>query len=276
MKFILYLLNLLIILSNVKKFEEHSSEESYTGDSSLYNSTNKSEYKQIINNESYSYELSVKGNKSKEICLELDLLLFNWNFLTNLLTSTNRKTRLFYKYYVHLCSDNTRFVQKFKEIIKSQVIIENYYFCDYCEYSFHKFSLIKSSPIIHSYTFKYSDLQNIEYPQNLFTLTLSHLFFTAKHLSKHPYQLITDAAIKPHPKSSVMILLMLLMCGDTGSLIHPGPIRRINADKCGICINTIKTNSRFLLCIQCNNKVHKKCEKSTFTISYLCISCSYK
>ena len=50
--------------------------------------------------------------------------------------------------------------------------------------------------------------------------------YLAKFVSKQPYETEYSASVKPYPKSTIMILIMLLMCGDTGSLINPGPVNR--------------------------------------------------
>ena len=129
---------------------------------------------------------------------------------------------------------------------------------------------------INPYNFMYSDLITFENNQNYYILNFSHLLYLAKYLSTQPYQSITYNVIKPRPRSSAVILIMLLMCGDTGSLINPGPISRNVAEKCGICVNNLRSNSRILSCIDCNIKVHKKCEQANISNSYICNLCSYK
>ena len=98
----------------------------------------------------------------------------------------------------------------------------------------------------------------------------------AKQLSKQPFQSVNHTTIKPYPKASVLILLMLMMCGDTGTLLNPGPIRRNIVDKCGICEYNTKTNDRVLSCKECDTKVHKRCGKIILTNSYICNICSFR
>ena len=81
---------------------------------------------------------------------------------------------------------------------------------------------------------------------------------------------------KPRPRSTSVILLMLLMCGDTGALINPGPINRNAAEKCCICIKNINRKNTFLSCMECGVKVHKKCENMSLLTLFTCNLCLYK
>ena len=59
---------------------------------------------------------------------------------------------------------------------------------------------------------------------NNFTVHPSHYLYVAKNISKPPFATIYHACSKPVPKLNVLVLLMLLMCGDTGVLTNPGPV----------------------------------------------------
>ena len=142
-------MKLLFLLSHINKFEEHSYRDSYIGELSCYSSPKKSEYELNKRFTSYSNELLEKGNKSNDMCFKLDLLLFNWNFITKSLTSTNIKGRSVYEIYVHFCSSNTFFIQKYKDMHNSQLKLVNHHFCDSCEFSLGKISLIRISLLTH-------------------------------------------------------------------------------------------------------------------------------
>ena len=51
----------------------------------------------------------------------------------------------------------------------------------------------------------------------------SHHLYAAKRNAKQPFATDFYTCIKPYPNSNTLILLMLLMCGDTGALLNPGP-----------------------------------------------------
>ena len=109
-----------------------------------------------------------------------------------------------------------------------------------------------------------------------FTYNLSHYLYLAKIISKQPYQSLLSPSTKPRPRSTVVILLMLLMCGDTGALINPGPINRNVAEKCSICVKNINRKNIFLSCVECGIKVHKKCENINASTWFTCNLCLYK
>ena len=96
-----------------------------------------------------------------------------------------------------------------------------------------------------------------------------HYLYLAKITSKPPYQCYDYVCTKSYPKSAIMISLMLLMCGDTGALINPGP-----RTDCSYCDKLIRYNSKFLSCQLCNNKVHLKCNNSVQTSTFICNLCT--
>ena len=64
------------------------------------------------------------------------------------------------------------------------------------------------------------------------------------------------------------------MCGDTSALTNPGPIgRNFN---CNICEEELKTNSIILSCLECDLKVHKKCENINLSSPFVCNFCISK
>ena len=52
-------------------------------------------------------------------------------------------------------------------------------------------------------------------------------FYLAKYLSRPKYSLLNNVSIKSMPKTSLLIILLLFMCGDTGASINPGPMIEI-------------------------------------------------
>ena len=66
---------------------------------------------------------------------------------------------------------------------------------------------------------------------------ISHYLYLAKCITRQPFQSKTYVCVKACQKSSIMISLMLLICGDTGTLINPGPVNRNVPNKCIICEN---------------------------------------
>ena len=52
-------------------------------------------------------------------------------------------------------------------------------------------------------------------------------FYLAKYLSRPKYSLLSNVSINSMPKTSLLIILLLFMCGDTGASINPGPMIEI-------------------------------------------------
>ena len=277
---------LIILVFSQSDINHHSYNEDYVKANLVSNSpgrslfltyTKESENELKTRMQSHFINLLENGNTSSAICSEFDLFFVNQKFLNNFLTYTDTYSRKIYKFYTGFCfSNNIVSVKNFKHVQNYQFKLKTKYSCDYHEFNFENFSLTRSSTLTYSYIFLYSDFQKHEYHEKNSIVSHSNLLFMAKHISKQRYQSINHTAIKPRPRSSAVILLMLMMCGDTGSLLNPGPIRRNVVDKCGVCVNSIKTNSRILSCSECNIKVHKKCEQANISHSYICNLCLYK
>ena len=133
-------------------------------------------------------------------------------------------------------------------------------FTDYFLYSHHCKSYFE---YIHNFSLNSENIQ-FESDFNVF-----HYLYLAKFTSKQPYQSDFYVCTKSYPKSAIMISLMLLMCGDTGALINPGP--KID---CSYCDKLIRYNSNFLSCQFCNCKVHLKCNNSVKTPNFICYLCT--
>ena len=67
-----------------------------------------------------------------------------------------------------------------------------------------------------------------------------------------------------------------MMCGDTGALINPGPVGRNIIGECNLCERNLRPNSSILSCIECGINVHKKCESTNVSSSFVCNLCFYK
>ena len=68
---------------------------------------------------------------------------------------------------------------------------------------------------------------------------------------------------------------MLLMCGDTGTLINPGPIYRNIASQCNICESKIR-GKNVSYCYECKGAFHKKCINSNYSNMFQCNLCTLK
>ena len=69
--------------------------------------------------------------------------------------------------------------------------------------------------IIHSNQFKF-DLNNYD-------LRISWLYL-GKYLTNNKYSINYNVSNVKRPKSSILIIILLFMCGDTGVSINPGPL----------------------------------------------------
>ena len=66
----------------------------------------------------------------------------------------------------------------------------------------------------------------------------------------------------------VLILLLLLISGDTGCLINPGPI-----NVCNVCQSNIGFADRYSICIECGGCFHKGCILDNNTDNFMCNLC---
>ena len=93
--------------------------------------------------------------------------------------------------------------------------------------------------------------------------------YLAKHLSTPKYSLYNDLCCNAKPRSSILIILLLFISGDTGAAINPGP--RID---CSYCDKIIRYNSNYLTCQNCNLKVHLKCNNFLKVSDFICNVCT--
>ena len=272
---------LIILVFSQSDIKHHSYIEDYVKANLVSNSpgrslflpyTKESEYELKTRMQSHFINLLENGNKSSAICSELDLFFVNQKILNIFLNYTDIYSRKIYKFYTGFCFSNIVSVKSFKHVKNYQFKLKTKYSCDNHEFNFENLSLTRSSTLTYLHIFLYSDLQKHEFHEKNSIVSHFNLLFMAKHISKQPYQSINYTAIKPRPRSSAVILLMLMMCGDTGSLINPGPIRRNVVDKCGVCVNSIKTNSRILSCRFIKN-VSKPIFHILIFVIYVYISC---
>ena len=70
--------------------------------------------------------------------------------------------------------------------------------------------------------------------------------YLSKLVSKQHYQSECLVSVKSYPRSAIMILLMLLICGDTGTLTNPGPVNMNNTNTCNL------SHSNLLSCNICS------------------------
>ena len=75
--------------------------------------------------------------------------------------------------------------------------------------------------------------------------------YLAKHLSTPKYSLYNDLCYITKPRSSILIILLLFISGNTGAAINPRP--RID---CSYCDKIIRYNSNYFMCQSYNLKVH--------------------
>ena len=95
-------------------------------------------------------------------------------------------------------------------------------------------------------------------------------FYLAKYLSRPKYYSLNIVSSTSKPKTSLFIILLLFMCGDTGASINPGP-----GTEFGYCDEIIRYNSRSLTCQYCNMKVHLKCNNFSESSHFSCNLCTY-
>ena len=211
---------------------------------------------------SYSGEIIIIEQCEHSIKIDVSFSEFQNNLSNDIsidildLENFNRKYISFYDY---LIDSGDNFMKRKTTMITTDCLLYLNYSQFYFRYAHHNIT---------------SSSGNIQIENDFY---FSHYLYLAKFITKQPYQSQYYVCVKSYPKSSILISLMLLMCGDsTGSLINPGPMRTNVAYKCGICVNNIKTNTRFLTCNECSNKVHKKCVQANILNSYICNLCSCK
>ena len=159
-------------------------------------------------------------------------------FLTEILESGNINRREILNFGCVLNFTNI-FIKSKSTIIFTDCLSYSYYSENYYEYT-------------------YNFLKNYELSKSENIFNHSHYLYIAKSISKQPFQSECYVCVKSYPKSSIMISLMLLMCGDTGTLINPGPIYRNTASQCDICESKIRGKS-ISYCNECKGAFHKKC-----------------
>ena len=70
--------------------------------------------------------------------------------------------------------------------------------------------------------------------------------YLGKYLIKSKYSISNFVNIVTKPRTSLLILILLLMCGDTGCLINPGPIALNNSlDLIDPDLNHFEPNNNF-------------------------------
>ena len=94
--------------------------------------------------------------------------------------------------------------------------------------------------------------------------------YVAKNISKQPFASICHTCSKPVPRKSILILL--LICGDTGALINPGP-----SQICNICDGNVSMKNNVFVCMECDNYFHKRCMGNEKSVGqFLCCLCINK
>ena len=69
-------------------------------------------------------------------------------------------------------------------------------------------------------------LYNCNFDLNNYDIRINCLYL-GKYLTKTKYSSINNDTIVATPKSALLIIILLCMCGDTGALINPGPMSPI-------------------------------------------------
>ena len=208
------------------------------------------------------------------------------------LENINRKYISFYDYNIDLrynfmkrktttgiCSNYIYFVKYGIDLCISQVKTKKVILYDYGDFIFEQFSLIGSSTdtlLYMVYKLNVGTTNNSSYIVSNYLINLSNnllrinLFYLAKFVSKPKYASVCFNQNCSKPRSSILIILLLFMSGDTGAAINPGP--RID---CISCDKLIRWNQNFLTCSDCNLNVHSKCNNHTETPSFKCNMCLF-
>ena len=143
--------------------------------------------------------------------------------------------------------------------------------------------LIANSLFQTHYHFIFNIHRYIPYAQNniwMKLLTKSSIFkirmnwfSLAKYSSKPKYCLNIISCISK-PKTSLLIILLLLMCGDTGASINPGPTNSGLAIECNHCNIEITHSSNVLTCSECSSRVHLECNNYNISSNFICNLCT--
>ena len=94
-------------------------------------------------------------------------------------------------------------------------------------------SFINTSFVFNIYKI-FTDFSNCNSSQN-YVVKINFLYVGA-HISKGKYSTNIKLVINKLPKSALLIIILLLMCGDTGSSINPGPTH----------LNDVQTSEEFI------------------------------
>ena len=89
-------------------------------------------------------------------------------------------------------------------------------------------------------------------------------------LSKPKYASVFSNQNYTKPRSTILIILLLFMSGDTGAAINPGP-----RTDCISCDKLIRWNQKFIACSDCNLNVHVKCNNHIDTRFFKCNLCLF-
>ena len=288
MIYISYLLFLTLLLISENNFkdsflsEENAKSVTINSYSSRYMYIpikNGSDYEYVTRFRNYSDEILEKGNESIEICFELDLLLFDQNFLDKFMLSNDMENSSLYNYYSDICSNGIFFVKHGLDLYNLPVKISNLSLADFGVFNFEKIYFNRSSTdslFYMEYILNVSMTQKPSYNVSNYLTSLSNsllrtnCFYLAKFLSKPKYASVCFNQSYTKPKSSIMIILLLFMSGDTGAAINPGP-----RTDCVSCDKLIRWNQNFLTCSDCNSNVHSKCNNYIETPFYKCNMCLF-
>ena len=107
---------------------------------------------------------------------------------------------------------------------------------------------------VHEFMYSFNLKTNFVFINLTSNFKVINLFYVANLMSKPPFRLSSSVVCKPRPYSVSFILILLLLCGDTGAHINPGP-RQI----CNMCDGVIRMKNNAPTCTECKNLFHKKC-----------------
>ena len=80
--------------------------------------------------------------------------------------------------------------------------------------------------VVYSISISIEILNNCNFDLNNYDIRINCLYL-GKFLTKTKYSSINNETILNTPKSALLIITLLCMCGDTGALINPGPVSPI-------------------------------------------------
>ena len=180
------------------------------------------------------YELEIKSGRSLS---EAQNKLSRVILLIDTVTSGNAKRKYMTTFECDSYITNIFIKQK-----NTMIFTDYLLYSHYCQFYFkYNHNILRNSESIQ-----------VENDFNVF-----YYLYLAKLTSKQPYQSDCYVCVKSSPKCSIMISLMLLLCGDTGTLINPGPVYRNITGNCSLCESKIRSNIRSQ-CIECKAVFHKK------------------